>query len=246
MLVDAQDPSSWPTEIAELIEAHLELCVHRETGCDGYFDRYQRQLQKLRAMLVPHSLLGWHCTRLTDREVAAIKSTGMQLPNRGMLEARIDAAHADGLVSAQIAEQLKARNQADEASRAGRIWFCFFPPGLAHQHGIERFFRNWGGEALYNSHEDDELTGKALRTMGRPALVEAQVPVSLLAERSWLPDRFVRCYLVSRGYRITEDRKHEEGLRSAIAAEHIRAVHLHPSPEFLSLSGCEVWRTPLW
>jgi hypothetical protein len=55
-----------------------------------------------------------------------------------------------------ILERQKSENQSDEKYRKNMIWFCFFLPKIAGEHGIMRFFRSWGGEALYNSHEKDD------------------------------------------------------------------------------------------
>jgi hypothetical protein len=64
------------------------------------------------------------------------------------------AIHGDGLINWAAATAFASKNQAGDLNRAGKIWFCFFPPHHAGQRGIERFFRYWGGEALYNSHQD--------------------------------------------------------------------------------------------
>jgi len=65
-------------------------------------------------------------------------------------------------------------------TRPAEVWFCFIPPRWAGEHGTERFFRHWRGEALYNSHVRDPATSPALRAVGPPALVAADVPIALL------------------------------------------------------------------
>lgn len=69
-------------------------------------------------------------------------SDGAHLPNREILHRRIHTLVAAGLLSQDIAERLKAHNQADHRSRTGKWWFCFFTPKLAGEHGIGRFFRH--------------------------------------------------------------------------------------------------------
>ena len=84
----------------------------------------------------------------------------MQPPNRQILAERIRRAQADGLVTAEIADRLIAENEADHKFRKGLIWFCFYEPRMKDEGAIARFFRHWGGEALYNSHERIPETSK--------------------------------------------------------------------------------------
>ena len=130
--------------------------------------------------LQPHALVGWQRTRLTDEEIAIIRAGGLSLPNADMLHMRIDRVVGAGQLDPGVAASLQARNQADEANRAGKLWFCFFAPSRGGETGINRFFRCWGGEALYNSHEDHPVNAKELGAIGTPSIVEAEVPISLL------------------------------------------------------------------
>lgn len=45
---------------------------------------------EVRGALDTCEVIGWHCTRLTDAEIALIEADGMQLPNVQMLNERID------------------------------------------------------------------------------------------------------------------------------------------------------------
>ena len=132
-------------------------------------------------VLQPHEMVGWHCTRLTDPEIEEISRNGMRLPDGTILARRIDAVAEAGCLAPDVARLLKSRNQADEENRSGTVWFCFFPPGRAGKDGIGRFFRHWGGEALYNSHERDPVSSQAISCIGTPCLVEANVPIAALA-----------------------------------------------------------------
>src|SRR5262249_15994376 len=44
--------------------------------------------------------------------------------------ARIDRVVDNGQLASDVATSLKETNQADEPTRAGRLWFCFFAPRL--------------------------------------------------------------------------------------------------------------------
>jgi tripartite-type tricarboxylate transporter receptor subunit TctC len=82
---------------------------------------------------------------------------GMELPSLDLLRRRINAIEADHLVSAGVAHRLRSENQANDADRANMIWFCFYPPYIGGESGIARFFRSWGGEALYKSSRARQL-----------------------------------------------------------------------------------------
>ena len=110
-----------------------------------------------------------------------------------------DAVAEAGCLAPDVARLLKSRNQADEENRTGTAWFCFFPPGRAGEDGIGRFFRHWGGEALYNSHERDPVSSQAISCIGTPCLVEANVPIAALARHCGLEFNILRRFLVGRG-----------------------------------------------
>ena len=163
----------------------------------------------LRHALQPYEILGWHCTRLTEVEADEIRRNGMQLPNAEMLARRIDALVKTDEITPDIAGRLKSENQSDETGRAGKIWFCFYPPRNAGEGGIERFFRHWGGEALYVCHENDPLTSAAISCIGTPRIVEAHVPIASLQKYGSLDCSIYRRYLFSRGSRIPQPSDYE-------------------------------------
>jgi hypothetical protein len=138
-----------------------------------------------------------------------------------MLHRRIDAIKKTGHLSEALTNRLKAEHQADEQYRAGRVWFCFFHPRLAGESGIERFFRHWGGEALYNSHEDDPETGTAISTIGSPCIVEAVVPLASLGPLGFLPMKVARRFLISRGHQTVEPIDHDGAITCPLPAANI-------------------------
>jgi len=160
-----------------------------------------------------------------------------------MLDFRLDALLQSGLLTDTLVGKLKARNQADDEHRAGMIWFCLYPPRFAGEGGIERFFRHWGGEALYNSHEDDPVTGAAISSIGQPCLVEALIPIANMGSRIGFTFKIARHYLISRGFRTREPLDHDAWSRLALPAANIRRIIKYPEPDFISLTGCADWKT---
>jgi hypothetical protein len=170
VIINLEDPSSWPTDLVIYLERHLDLFVGWENGAQGKGtnvspQKFDRAICGLCDVLRSHSLIGWHCTRLTQDEIHAITTSGITPPDAQMLTARINALMKARVIPPDIAKKLCAKNQANETNRVGKIWLYFFPPHNAGQRGVERFFRSWGGEALYNSHEGDPQTGLILAGM---------------------------------------------------------------------------------
>jgi hypothetical protein len=245
-LIDLETPESWPEDLRAYLDRHHSLFLDWETGPSKVTAaEYDPAVDGLEAVLRRYMLVGWHCTRLTEAEIASIWADGMQLPNVATLHRRVDAVARDGHLPGNLTDRLKAEHQADDQWRAGRVWFCFYPPRHAGEGGIERFFRHWGGEALYNSHEDDRETGAAISIIGLPCIIEALVPIASLRRHSFLPDKVARRYLVSRGHRTVEPVDHDGAIEHPLPAVNIRKVILFPAPEFIALTGCDGWRNPI-
>jgi hypothetical protein len=245
--MDFNNEATWPDDLLAYLEANHDLFLSWETH-DGSVsgNQYDNALRGLRAVLDRHSLHGYHCTRLTPREMAYILANGMQLPNATVLEARIRALQGDGVIDMSAAEHLIATNQAREANRANRIWFCFFPPRSAGQRGIGSLLGYWGGEALYNSHERDPITRPILAKIGTPCLVEADVPIASRPGPSFLDMKAARQFLIWRGYQTVEPVEHEDRATQPISAGNIRRIIQFPEPDFVTLTGCDDWKPPLF
>ncbi len=249
-IIDLDDPSSWPPDLAAYLENHFELFVTwespRESGDSFQLARkFDRAIRGVSDILRRYALIGWHCTRLTDAEIDAIVAEGMTPLNGQILDARIATLERAGTIAADIAARLRAKHQASEDNRAGRIWFCFFEPHIADEGGIERFFRSWSGEALYNSHEDDPQTGPVLTRIGTPCLIEAEVPIASLPTPDGLALKLYRLFLRGRGHPIRDRLEHEDRAVQALPAAAIRRVMRHPNPDFIRLTKCDKWIRPL-
>jgi hypothetical protein len=245
-IIDLESPSTWPADLQQYLGAHHDLFLRWETQpLPGDGPSFDKAIRGLMEVLRSYSLIGWHCTRLTDTEMDDIVANGIGLPDLATLTRRIDAVSEGGVISTGVSNRLKTENQAHEKNRAGMVWFCFFPPRLAGQGGIERFFRHWGGEALYNTHEDDSETSPILRSIGTPAIVEAEVPISILAQHSLLDIKVARRFLISRGFQTGEPCDHEDRIIFPLPARNVRYIVRFPDPSFIELSGCNSWSEPM-
>jgi hypothetical protein len=247
--MDLNDEKTWPAEVLAYLEHHHDVFWAWEdrSGRSGTVSgpQYDRALYGLRAVLNDYTLHGYHCTRLTTAEIGHIMSQGMQPPNAAMLRGRIQVLLDSAVIDAAVARRLMQTNQADEANRANRIWFCFFAPHLAGESGIGDLLGFWGGEALYNSHDRDSETGPILARIGTPCLVEADVPIASLPGPGGLDMKVARQYVIWRGFKTSEPVEHEDRAQAPIAAKSIRRIIQFPEPDFRALTGYNTWKRPL-
>ena len=236
-------PKTWPDELNQFLNKNKELiagweCNDLKTTSALQFDQ---MIYAMRDILRGYSLHGYHCTKLTEDEIMHIQAHGMSLQDKQSLCARIDTLLDKELISHEIALRLKIENQADDDNRAKMLWFCFYEPFIAGEGGIERFFRSWGGEALYNSHEGTPETGLALLEIGTPCIVEAIVPMANI-DNSFLPSREIyREFLKSIGYQINEPTECEAYSQVGIASNNIIGIVKYPDERFVQLTKCNEW-----
>jgi hypothetical protein len=246
VIIDLERPDMWPEPLVSYLALHHDGLLgweqsDRSGGPRISAARYDQIVYGLRAVLQPYSIVGLHCTKLTEEEIQHILANGMQLPDGKMLAQRIKQLVANGHLDDAVAAKLLAKNQADEQYRAGMVWFCFFRPGIAGERGIGSFFRFWGGEALYNSHDEHPETGDALERIGIPCLVEAEVPIPSLEPHGGLDFKMIRRYQIHRGFETSEPVDHEDRIKKELPAACIRRIIRHSDPEFVALTGCDEW-----
>ncbi len=247
-----EDEKTWPKDVIEYLDQFGAVFKSWEIGRRPKRKRlvsgaeYDRFIYGLRAILSRCALRGYHCTRLTDGEIAMIVENGM-LPLSGeSLRTRISALVRGGIIQQRFAERLLSDHQADDWNRAGKVWFCFYPPRQVDEIGVDHFFRYWGGESLYMSHLiDDGTVEPRLATFGTPCLIEVDVPIARQNVDSWLEDIVARWYLKRRGFRTRESCDHENYATAPIPGANIRRIIKFPSRDFVRLTRCNRWERPL-
>lgn len=246
VVVDLESPESWPSSLLDYLAVHHHVFLNwatRTLRVDPTV--YDCAIYGLMDAMQDFAVVGWHCTRLLDCEITSISREGMYLPSATMLVRRVDAAVDAGLLSASIGERFKLKNQAHETNRAGKIWFCFFPPRIAGEGGVGDLFRFWGGEALYNAHDREPETCAILKALGTPTIVEAEIPVAYLTTTGGLPFKVARRYLISRGYDTSETCDYEDRVETPLPPNCMRRLICFPDPHFLELTGCIAWSDQL-
>ncbi len=253
IIIIPDDESTWPSVLLDCLNKHYDILHLWESAkteikkvyiSDEQIKQHDEAHRDLGKVLLPFHLKGYHCTKLTTSEISHITSDGMRLQNLSSLEKRIDNLVTQDLIPLDIANELKTENQANDDNRAGMLWFCFYPPKRAGEYGIERFFRSWGGEALYNSHESNPKTGAVLKRFGTPCIIEADVPILSLNQYS-VTMKISRIFIKNRGLKTNECCSIEDYSRENIASGNIKKVIRFPDAEFIKLSGCKNWKVPL-
>lgn len=246
---DTQLPDTWPKEISTFLQDNKEFIIGRYCTCCNteYSSVHERVYISFQEILKRYSLIGYHCTKLIKEEIDEVQINGMSLQDLDSLSKRIDVLHDLSLIDSEIANDLKTANYADDENRAKMLWFCFFPPYLAGQSGIQGFFDYWGGEALFSSHEYSPLanhiskSGIALQKIGIPCLIKAKVQMSSLAEHCLPVREMFHAFLKSKGHSIEYSTEHEGFSIKSIPPENILEVIKYPSEEFVNLTKCDEW-----
>jgi hypothetical protein len=209
-----------------------------------HYDDYHHVVRRCRPFFHSETLEGWHCTRLTDEEVEGIKTTGMNPLSSSLVQNKVNLLLKHELIDRETADSVLMDNLGEEEFRQ-MTWFCFFEPRHAGQSGIERFFRYWGGEAVYVPQHSCDRVLEMLQRIGRPCLIKVDVPIASLSPHSNLAEKIVWNYLESRNFDPREDARHEDYSRLALAPENVIRFVFHGEHEFSELTGCDSWQPPL-
>lgn len=258
--------STWPSELVELLrenenliqsymrEEHRRLHDDRRDGqyiptafrgSNQFASDWQAFLPEIHTTLQGTYITGFHCTRLTDDEVAVIAARGMSLPSPEMLRERIcDRLKADEL-SEDIAERLLRENRAADDNRPNKLWFCFTPSLLEIESGVRPLFCHWGGEALYGQHENDSEIGPILRKIGQPRIVVAEIPFAYLATPALLAEIVAGRYISVRDGAFDANIDFTCWIEKPIENDRICEIINRYDSAFEQLTGCSRWLQPL-
>ena len=244
-MIDIDDIRTWPCNVIDCLATNQNIFSDWTNDASrSLAQNYDLAIYSLISSLKSHSIRGWHCTRLTDWEIQDILENGMHLPDLLKLQTRVARVVELGLVTSEISEILICENQANDENRRHKLWFCFYPPSRAGESGISRFFRHWGGEALYNSHERNPVVSDALRRIGNPAVVEAEVPVNALGFLSQLATVLYSRFLETNGEKIRETVEFESFSTVPIPPKSIRKIVLFGDSAFQKLTNVDGWTNP--
>ena len=201
LAVEIEDIESWPKEFRKeavknkslLISYHKEYSRISRLCEDDIISRvhpphneheteYRALADSLESILLKHNIVGYHCTRLTAREMTSITEGGLKILTQELVQRRLDDALNDGHLSKKHISDLRNNEILKEnldnkhGGRTGMIWFCPNRSSLKEYSGVYRLFRSWGGEAVYRGHENDDPLSQAIRQVGTPCIVKCALP----------------------------------------------------------------------
>lgn len=246
-VLELSNPDCWPPALREVLERLRPVLKAWELDLLGKSAKdFDRAMDELRAALQPYDLRGYHFTRLTESEAQHIRENGMEPLSRQLVERRIASLISQGVLSQMQADRLLAHNQVADGNRRGQMWACFYPPLVARESGIRPLLEHWGGEALYNFNAEDPELGPVLRGIGKPAVVEIDVPISTLGPYNGLELMISKLEVAHvTGSTIQHPIRFEAYSTQRLDADKVHRVVMHPEDEFFVLTGADRWASPL-
>jgi hypothetical protein len=175
--IDVDEPDTWPAATRTWATARADS-VRGSTEHTADLALELDDEPAFRATFGDRPLLAYHCTRLRAREVDYVREHGLRLLSSELVRDRIEAAHAAAELSDDAYRFATTRNVyaiRNTTGREGQICFVLGRTTFDDDPwGCDPLLAYWGGEAMRGGPDDAPL----LKTIGRPAIVVAQLRVS--------------------------------------------------------------------
>lgn len=172
MPISLDDEATWPPAVLKLLDANLGALAAEQVEFVSAIDE----------LISDREIIGYHCTRLTQDEIARVKAQGLCPLTEELRQSRVQRRVEAGDMSSEMGERLLQSGLRDNGRhRLG--YSCFF---FTNEIGewCWKFFRYWGGESLYVTHmSTDSDERNTLRAIGAPCIIEIAVPVSAIAHQ---------------------------------------------------------------
>ncbi len=149
-----------------------------------------------RHMLGARLIRAFHCTRLLDHEVEAIRHDGLRPLTRELITDRVEAAYRSGALSQTEHDHLLEKHVFAVGNPMGREdQVCLvLPERMLDGDGVLPLLETWGGEAIYWSHSGTEFKRTRLQSIGRPSVVVASLDFSVPGEHFVCAD-LLHCFV---------------------------------------------------
>ena len=224
------DETTWPRTVLKFLDASAsELAAERAQVAD-----------RIHALIEDLEIVGYHCSRLADDEIARIKVEGLCPLTEELRRSRVNRRVEAGDLSPEMADRLLSSGIAgDNRLRLVNSHF-FFTKEVVKE--CFEFFRYWGGESIYLPHiyPGSEEIKEKLSSLGVPCIVEVAVPVSAIQYHS-VAYGLLYEYGRRRSIRLPED-----SYDSAQESMRVLRVIQYGSPEFVSRTRDISWPTPIY
>jgi len=218
-IIDVWNVQTFDGELLQFLESQASLVLsyfkaeqrimierersnHRGIYPSNPFSSAFRDLENCTAMILEsRTMRVWHYTRLTDREVKEILSSGIELSTIDTLKRRLV-----GLVSEQCIDEKQARwifdgspfNGEQHQIRTNSFWAASHPIDYRDA-GVKPLLEYWGGEvASFPMQDDDELLD-LLKKVGKARIIELTVPLTAVSQISSAARNVVSTFSQARG-----------------------------------------------
>jgi hypothetical protein len=187
--IDVDRPDSWPGDVAETVQEQAERLAGT-TEYAGDLELSYDDEDTFVDLLAGRRLRMYHCTRLLDVEVDAVREQGLRVLSRELMADKIRAAVDVGALTAAEGEQLGRAHVfavGEHDNRDQRVCLVLSARPLdSKPHGVRPLMRTWGGEAL--SMSSGALAWRdRLEQLGRPTVVVVDVRLTAGAGHSVYP-----------------------------------------------------------
>jgi len=178
MIVDVDNPDTWPSGVAKIVATCVANFQGRDTSLSDLATEAGRLDAEIGLLLAGHRLRAYHCTRLLDREVARIQAEGLHPSSERLRQDKLSAARANGdLTDDQYAILQRSQTVGDLYGLKTFSRIHLFTSTLeleSHLSELASYLTYWGGEALF-----DGTAGlrEVLGGLGRPAIICAGLDV---------------------------------------------------------------------
>lgn len=267
MDIEIEDQESWPEEFLNAISKNkgVILSYHQEqrriddlcekdvllrtnAPINRYKQTYQDFVRSLETILNPNRIVAFHCTRLTPEEILQIKSAGLTILSRKLVQQRLNECLFHGHINKPEhdyltkSENVKSNLNNQHGKRTGIIWFCPNRSTLQESSGVYRLFRSWGGEAIYVGHEDDEAISDTLCRIGAPCIVKCGIQFSYAEQfHSNFSERFISQFVLDEIEFVDPPARFDMKTRRDVPASNILEVIEFSNPKFEALTAYKNW-----
>lgn len=261
MLIEVEDESTWPKEILSIfIEHHetlenyshwessqydllhrdlLSYVPHHERPSNPYQGKRNYILEDINNLIHDSLVIGYHCTRLLKHEIEDINKNGLALPSTIFLRKRLQTAVELGHFTQDEMQQLIAQNAyLEQPIRENVLHFVCGYSALKNDSGIQKFFRCWGGEAIFNEHENQTALFPKLCQIGIPYIIKVK-----LEQKSGinLAERLESTYLYNRNKIEILDAAYDDYIRIPLPRKQILEIIPFNDPDFIKLTAHHEW-----
>lgn len=165
------DLSNFIKEEKRLDNLEANIDSYSNPTKNKFQENWNLNIRKIEEILKRNSFIGFHCTRLTNKEVGIISKNGLVPLSTQLVKEKLERILNDKLLSKETFEFLLKNNSSNQNNRTGKIWFLHDKRILRNSNSVGRLFKNWGGESIYNNHEENKIIKSEITKIGKPVIL---------------------------------------------------------------------------